>query len=79
MEKFYFIGIIAILILIIYIIHTQGQNYLNNLNDLNNLISEENDKKSENFFGDLLSLTPVQRCNKLKVDKFMIRDLKTKL
>lgn len=68
MENLFFFIIIIIGILIIYFIdHVNINNF--NINNFN--------KSGENF--NILNLNPYQRCNVLGVNKFMIRDLRTKL
>lgn len=70
MENLYFILVIALLIGIIFWIH------------ISNTLKQENKinvEQEENFDSNILTQTPYSRCKKLGVNKFMVRDLRTKL
>lgn len=71
MENIYFVIIIALLVGIIYWIHTSHTSHTQT--------SNPETKHEENFDSNILTLTPYSRCEKLGSNKFMIRDLRTKL
>lgn len=72
MENLIFFVIIIIVIIAIYYMHFNSNNTTNDVEEK----FESNDTCAQS---DILSLDPYHRCKVLGVNKFMIRDLKTKL
>lgn len=77
MENLIFFVIIIFVILAIFYMDTNASNQTKNTE---NFISDEKSNfNSINTQPDILSLDPYHRCKVLGVNKFMIRDLRTKL
>jgi hypothetical protein len=74
MENIYYFLIILILAVLIYYIHTPSKS--KNEEDFDSI---KNPNLKSNNNDSILTLNPYERCKILGVNKFMIRDLKTKL
>jgi len=78
MENQYFFFIIILVVLIIYWIHSNGIGKLENFEgEFYSKYDQDNEKNK--CSGDLLTLNPYVRCETLSKNKFMIRDIRTRL
>ena len=80
MDNLIFFFVIILVILCIYWMDLNSPNTMSNqtteLKENFDLINNNNNNSTQS---DILSLNPYHRCNVLEVNKFMIRDLRTKL